>query len=100
MAEDGEVELTARVAQTVTGRAEATDILHHAVTMGIARRRLPPLLKGRDLNAQGIPPGPWMGDILRRVRSAQLDGTICNKEQATRLSVRLWKEDTPRGGAV
>ena len=100
MAEDGEVELTARVAQAVTGRAETTDILHHAVTMGIARRRLPPLLKGRDLSAQGIPPGPWMGDILRRVRSAQLDGTICNKEQATRLSVRLWKEDTPQGGAV
>lgn len=100
MAEDGEVELTARVAVAAAGRAETTGILHRAVAMGISRRRKPALLKGRDLSAQGIPPGPWMGDILRRVRAAQLDGTIHNKEQAALLSVRLWKEHTHRGGAV
>jgi poly(A) polymerase len=42
----------------------------------------PPLLQGRDLLAAGYPPGPRMGEILRAVRDAQLEGELHSREEA------------------
>lgn len=96
VAEGGEVALAARVAWAVTGANGPLAQLARAEALGIARKPVPPLLKGRDLGAAGIPPGPWMGRVLQRVRTAQLDGTIADKEHAIEVAIRLWREE---GGA-
>jgi len=44
--------------------------------------RPPPLLGGRDVLAMGHPPGPRIGEILRAVEDAQLDGTLRTREEA------------------
>jgi poly(A) polymerase len=42
----------------------------------------PPLLRGRDLIAMGLRPGPHFGALLDAVSEAQLDGTLQTREQA------------------
>lgn len=49
----------------------------------------PPLLTGDDLKSQGIRPGPKYKTILDRVRDAQLDGEIQNKDDALALARRI-----------
>jgi poly(A) polymerase len=41
-----------------------------------------PLLRGRDLIALGLQPGPQFKRILREVEDAQLEGTLASHEQA------------------
>ena len=41
-----------------------------------------PLVRGRDLLAMGLQPGPQIGEILRAVSEAQLDGALQSREQA------------------
>ena len=93
MAEDGEVDLVARVALAATGDARAEAVRRRAGGLGIATRPLPPLLQGRDLQDEGIPPGPWMGRILRGVRAEQLEGRLTDREAARLLAVQLWKRE-------
>jgi putative nucleotidyltransferase with HDIG domain len=45
-------------------------------------RRPEPLLRGRDLLALGLPPGPQFKRILHEVEDAQLEGTLTSHEQA------------------
>ena len=48
------------------------------------------LLDGRDvMKALNIPPGPRIGEILERVREAQAEGTIKNRDEALALISRL-----------
>jgi poly(A) polymerase len=42
----------------------------------------PPLVRGRDLLPLGYRPGPQLGEILRKVRDLQLDGTLVTREAA------------------
>ena len=98
LAEDGEVELTARIAWAASGDARARRALARAGALGITTRPAPRLLLGRDLQALGIPPGPWMGRILRAVRAEQLDGTIADKQAATARAGQLWKEEEDSRG--
>jgi len=42
----------------------------------------PPLLRGQDLLALGLEPGPRFSEILDAVSDAQLDGTLTTREQA------------------
>jgi tRNA nucleotidyltransferase (CCA-adding enzyme) len=46
-----------------------------------AWRSVRPSLTGDDLLAMGLPPGPGIGNILRRLRAARLDGRISSSEQ-------------------
>ena len=67
---------------------------------GIVRRRLRryledwryrrPALRGRDLQALGIAPGPAMGQMLARLRVARLDGGVRRREDEVKL-VRAWQ---------
>jgi poly(A) polymerase len=41
-----------------------------------------PLVRGRDLIALGLPPGPLFGQILAQVEEAQLSGELQNREDA------------------
>jgi putative nucleotidyltransferase with HDIG domain len=50
--------------------------------LGAAALRPPRLLGGDDLMAMGYPPGPRLGEILRAVEDAQLDGTIGDRGAA------------------
>lgn len=50
----------------------------------------PPLINGHDLLMDlDLDPGPIVGEILKRVREAQLDGKIRSKEQALLLARRI-----------
>ena len=51
---------------------------------------LPPLVRGKDLSALGIPPGPVMGEILKSVRDAQDRGEIAGKKEALRLAMEFY----------
>jgi poly(A) polymerase len=42
----------------------------------------PPLVTGHDLMALGWKPGPHFGSILESIQTAQLEGTLTNKEDA------------------
>jgi poly(A) polymerase len=44
--------------------------------------RPPPLVRGGDLIALGLVPGPIFADILRQVEDAQLGGELTSREQA------------------
>jgi poly(A) polymerase len=41
-----------------------------------------PLLRGQDLLALGLSPGPGFGEILKQVEEAQLGGELNSREQA------------------
>ena len=38
-------------------------------------------LRGSDLLAAGVPPGPWVGEALRAVRRARLDGVVAEDDE-------------------
>jgi tRNA nucleotidyltransferase (CCA-adding enzyme) len=57
-------------------------------------RRMSPILDGRDLLALGVPSGPLMGQILKDLRDARLDGRVDTEDQERRLA----KELLARGG--
>ena len=66
------------------------DFLKHQLeTMTPEQIDPPALINGRDLIAMGLPPGRAMGEILEKVRLAQLEGTIENREQALALARKL-----------
>ncbi len=48
-------------------------------------RHVRPALSGKDLKALGVPPGPEMGRILRRLREARLDGEVKSPEEEQAL---------------
>jgi len=42
----------------------------------------PPLIRGDDLITLGMKPGPKFGEILEAVETRQLEGALCNREEA------------------
>jgi poly(A) polymerase len=52
----------------------------------------PPLVTGADLIAMGYEPGPAFGRALEAVRTAQLDGDVVTREEASALARRLVDE--------
>jgi len=42
----------------------------------------PPLVRGDELIALGLKPGPKFGEILEAVETRQLEGTLCSSEEA------------------
>src|SRR5271165_6885757 len=45
----------------------------------------PPLIRGDDLIALGLKPGPRMGQLLEAVQTAQLEGEVTTREEALEL---------------
>ncbi len=88
LAEETEVLLAAETAYAATGERAALTNLDRAFRLGIGFEPMPALIKGRDLGRFGVDPGPEMGTLLGRVREAQLDGVIHDREGAI-----LWLED-------
>ena len=50
--------------------------------LDVAERPPEPLLKGRDVVALGVAPGPEVGRIVKAVYEKQLDGAVATHEQA------------------
>jgi poly(A) polymerase len=67
------------------------------------RRRLssealipPPLLRGADVLAAGVPPGPQVGELLREVSELQLEGRLADRAAAAEwLAERLRSGERP-----
>lgn len=57
--------------------------------LDVAERPPEPLLKGRDVVALGVAPGPEVGRIVREVYERQLDGAVTTVEQARQEAARL-----------
>ncbi len=57
--------------------------------LDVAVRPPEPILKGRDLLALGMAPGPAIGRILSAVYEMQLDGAVTTPEEAEREARRL-----------
>ena len=56
--------------------------LRRAEELDVAKRPPEPILKGRDLLALGLSPGPEIGRILKAVYERQLDGVVTNIDEA------------------
>lgn len=56
--------------------------LRRAQELDVARRPPEPILKGRDLLALGLSPGPEIGRVLRAVYERQLDGAVTTIDEA------------------
>jgi tRNA nucleotidyltransferase (CCA-adding enzyme) len=57
--------------------------------LDVAKRPPEPLLKGRDLLALGLAPGPLVGRVLQAVYEKQLDGAVTTAEDARAEAARL-----------
>jgi tRNA nucleotidyltransferase (CCA-adding enzyme) len=57
--------------------------------LDVAERPPEPLLKGRDVVALGVAPGPEVGRIVREVYERQLDGAVTTVEEARNEAERL-----------
>ena len=67
------------------------------LALDVAHRPPEPLLKGRDLLALGLSPGPLVGRVLRAVYEKQLDGAVTTPADAQAEAARLIAAE-PRQG--
>jgi len=88
LSDETEITLLAEVAAAITGTTCPLGNLDRAVHLGIGREPLPVLLKGRDLNAAGVSPGPEMGALLKHARDAQIEGELVDRQDAL-----IWLKD-------
>ena len=51
-------------------------------------RYVKPILDGRDLVSMGLPQGPLVGEVLRELRSARMDGKVTTREGEVKLVER------------
>ena len=61
---------------------------------------IPPLLRGDDLLALGLPPGPALGRLLTELRDRQLEGELRTREEAltwAREAIRARGLEAPNG---
>jgi len=64
--------------------------------LDVARKPPAPLLRGRDVVALGVPPGPEVGRIVRAVYERQLDGAVGTLEEAVEEARRMVALSVPR----
>jgi tRNA nucleotidyltransferase (CCA-adding enzyme) len=96
LAQKVDMELLARFARADchgrTGPFDCTAMdwfIERARTLGIEHEPPARILMGRHLLEMGVEPGPRMGDILREVYEAQLDGIVTTLEEARERAQRL-----------
>lgn len=63
-----------------------------AHALEVAERPPEPLLRGRDVLALGVPPGPEVGRVVRAVYERQLDGAVRTHEEAVAEARRLCED--------
>jgi len=68
---------------------EARWLFRRFEELRVNRETIKPLIMGRDLIALGVPPGPGMGQILKRLYKLQLDGGFETRAQGLKKARRL-----------
>lgn len=93
LAQKVDLELLARVAKSdCLGRTGDFDcggidwFGDRARELGVEHAPPEPLVKGRHLLALGMPAGPAMGEVLRRIYERQLDGDVTTLEEGVALA--------------
>ena len=88
LAQKVDLELLARLARAdCLGRTGHFDcsamdwFVERARALGVEHRAPEPLVRGRDLLALGLSPGPKVGDVLKQIYERQLDGEIASLEE-------------------
>jgi tRNA nucleotidyltransferase (CCA-adding enzyme) len=61
--------------------------------LDVAERPPEPLLRGRDVLALGLRPGPEVGRVVRAVYERQLDGAVTTREEAVDEARRVLETD-------
>lgn len=96
LARKTDLALLARLAEAdCTGRTGPFDcsasawFVSRAEALGVQHEPPAPLLRGRDLLALGMSPGPAMGEVLRGVYEQQLDGLVTTHEDAVAAARQL-----------
>ena len=87
--------LAIREAEARTGNGDAEEVAWCRAQLARPPDELnpPPLATGDDLVGHGIPPGPAYRWLLERLRDAQLDGQIGDRQQALALADQLLQEE-------
>lgn len=65
-----------------SGSGDALYILRHLKQQLDARMQAPKLIRGRDLVALGLSPGPHLRSIIDKIRDAQLSGNLASRAAA------------------
>jgi tRNA nucleotidyltransferase/poly(A) polymerase len=70
---------------------QAQWLLHKFEQLNVSKETIAPLIKGRDLLKLGVPPGPSMGQLLRRLYELQLDNVFESKAGGLRAAEQIIK---------
>ena len=75
--------------------SEAQDwFIERARELEVDQQPPAPILLGRHLLEMGLQPGPRIGEITRKVYELQLDGRVCNLDEANEAAKKLIAEDS------
>ncbi|HEU4389114.1 MAG TPA: HD domain-containing protein [Blastocatellia bacterium] len=89
--------LLARADGLARGPASSDDAAEWLIdkfrSLGVEEGPPEPILMGRHLLEAGFPPGPEMGELIRRVYELQLDGEVRDVEQGLAAAQRLAQSD-------
>jgi hypothetical protein len=101
LAQKVDLELLARLARAdCNGRGGGFDcsamdwFQEKARALGVEHRAPEPLLRGRDLLALGLSPGPRVGEVLKQIYERQLDGEITSVDQGVAAARELLQRGT------
>ena len=61
--------------------------------LNVNRESIQPLIRGRDLIALGVPPGPGMGRLLKELYQMQLDNTYETRDEGLETARRMLEEE-------
>jgi tRNA nucleotidyltransferase (CCA-adding enzyme) len=96
LAQKVDLELLARLARAdCLGRTGNFDcsamdwFVERARALGVEHRAPEPLVRGRDLLALGMSPGPRVGEVLKQIYERQLDGEIASVEDGVEAAKKL-----------
>lgn len=71
---------------------QGTWLLEKFAELNVTKESIKPLIMGRDLIELGVPPGPGMGKILKRLYQLQLDSEFETKEHGLKFAKKLIAE--------
>jgi tRNA nucleotidyltransferase (CCA-adding enzyme) len=80
-------------------RMERADVLKTIGDFLTTRRQVRPILRGDDLRALGIRPGPIYRDILNSLLYARLDGHVQSRDDELRFVRRRFAKVLPAAEA-
>jgi len=101
LAQKVDLELLARLARAdCLGRTGIFDcsamdwFVARARALGVEHRAPEPLVRGRDLLALGMSPGPKVGEVLKEIYERQLDGAIASVEEGIEAAKEILQLNT------